>query len=258
MFFNSTLPHQKVSKKGQIFHVLPVYFQNAPANTNQGVNNGASSSHGTAGQEGPVRGGLKRKLDAAEDQNDLVAALLDKVHKLEAEQDRSRLQAIDDQVQSLLVLVSGKPAPTNSHVLSLLSNVASEARRKGHAKAELLQELYCGAIRSQEDISLAALVKTTLGGAEHDRVQAAINKVAKAEEVRAKLETAKLQKKNIVHAKSPVERAAPRGDGESSSYTPPPKKSRKDEVICHLCEKKGHFIRECPDLAEVRKSLGKK
>ncbi len=65
--------------------------------------------------------------------------------------------------------------------LSMLSNVAGEAKRKSHMKAGLLQEPYQGASRSQEDISLADLVTTTLGGAEHDRVQAAINKVRKNE-----------------------------------------------------------------------------
>ncbi len=132
---------------------------------------------------------------ATQSDNGALEELRARVEELKRTQAMSKIEEVDDRIAALLTLAEGDPP--NSEILMMLSNLVTLAQRNGHPKAEFFQELYHG-VMAHEDISAAEVVMVALGNEERDLVRIAINKVRKAEEAKARLETARLEEKLFV------------------------------------------------------------
>ncbi len=186
--------------------------------------------------------------------------LQDSIKRLTKEHERLRNSQMDEQVARLKSLATSHPLPENQQMLQALGSACREAHARGHPMASLLAELYN---RAQEltstDVKVADMVRSALGDTEQDKVQAAVNKALKSAELRVKLQAAQVSaKKASMEVKSPLEKPYKSSTVSyaTASQSTPSKKERED-VVCDLCSKKGHYMRKCPELEEAKKALAK-
>ncbi len=126
-----------------------------------------------------------------------LASLHSQFLAFKEERDKARIHHVDDLIEGLVTQALGKPP--NAQIIPVIAKVAAEASRKGHPRAEFLNQMHHG-ILVNDDILIADVIRTTLGGSDLDKFQQAVNKVHKDEALKANPETASAKEERFYDA----------------------------------------------------------